>query len=41
MEDIDLYKLLQYYAKRWLIIVLMACLGLAAAFNTIISQRLA
>lgn len=32
MEDIDLYKLLQYYAKRWLIIVLMALLGLAGAF---------
>ena len=32
MEDIDLYKLLQYYAKRWLIILLLSLLGLAAAF---------
>ena len=32
MEDIDLYKLLQYYAKRWLIILLMSLLGLVAAF---------
>lgn len=32
MQEINLYRLLQYYAKNWLLIALLTIIGLAAGF---------